>query len=85
MDVQIYHHHRRSTLRKYHFAATLLALGAVLWGLSGVLIIEHKVDSNLEQTHCNQGLLVLALYHKYDFIKLDHCPPDIKRQLQGTR
>lgn len=63
----------------------MLALGIVLWVLYGVLVIKQTTDENLEQTHCNQGLLVLATHGIRDEAKLAKCPPEIRRQLQGVK
>lgn len=76
---------RRSELRLYHFAATLLVIGIVLWVLYAVLAVKKTTDENLEQTHCNQGLLFLATQHVRDETRLSFCPQDIRVKLQGVK
>lgn len=76
---------RRSELRLYHFGATLLVVGLVLWVLYGVLAVKKTTDENLEQTHCNQGLLFLATQHVRDETRLSFCPKDIRVKLQGVK
>ncbi len=69
-------------LRAYHFGATLVAIGLVLWMMYWVKHIDKTTDKNLDQTYCNQGILVIAtlqIWHEDDIVR---CDDDLEKQLR---
>lgn len=73
----------RRSLRRYHFGATLLAIGIALWVLYGVTGIRGTLDKNYERTQCNQGMLALSLHDVWDEALLSKCPPELKKPLEA--
>lgn len=69
----------------YKIGAGLIAVGIALWLLYGLVSVKETVKENLTQTHCNQGLLLLATTGYFDEDRIKECPADIRREVQGKR
>lgn len=74
---------RKTDLRIYHFATTLLALGIALWALYWAGVIAHTTKQNYRETQCNQGLLILATHDIWSEARLSKCSPEIKKALEA--
>lgn len=73
---------RNESLRLYHFAATLVAIGILLWALYYVIDIATTAERNYQQTQCNQGLLTLATLDIWREPQLSRCNPTLYNQLK---
>jgi hypothetical protein len=71
------------SLRLYHFAATLVAIGIALWAVYFVENVADTVGKNFQQTQCNQGLLTLATLDIWTEHQLSLCDKTLYKQLEG--
>ena len=71
------------SLRLYHFAATLVAIGLVLWVVYFVENVADTVEENFKQTQCNQGLLTLATLNVWEEPQLRQCDRTLYNELKG--
>lgn len=73
---------RPNQIRVYKGMAVMLAAATVLVILYGVRDLSETIRSNLVQTNCNQGLLLLATVGVRDEEKLENCSPEVKSALK---